>query len=69
MRAELLDHLVILRPTIHGQPEVTCQDPGCARTAVWMARIMETKLRWWLCEQHASPEVVRRLLQKLDLES
>lgn len=68
-RSQLLDHLVILRPDTHGQPEVTCQDPGCAKDAKWMARIMETKLRWWLCEQHASPVTVRTLLESADLDS
>lgn len=69
MRTNLLDHLVILRPDTHGQAEVTCQDPGCARDAAWMARILEHKYVWWLCEQHASPATVRHLLESVDLDS
>lgn len=69
MRDVLLDHLVILRPATYGQPEVTCQHPGCNQKAEWMARIMERKFRWWLCEHHASVDVVRTLLETTDLES
>lgn len=53
------------------ESSVPCQKAGCDDEGEWRAEIPHGSgfYTWYLCDKHASPKFVKRLLRKTDLES